>query len=78
MMHRDRIHQIKSFNDFNVVSQEIVQEIHFSEKKLMLHKLALTYLLHPSRIIETIITDASAKLFDRLMSWVRSTLKDQD
>ncbi len=78
MMHRDRIHQIKSFNDFNVVSQEIVQEIQFSEKKLMLHKLALTYLLHPSRIIETIITDASAKLFDRLMSWVRSTLKDQD
>lgn len=78
MMHRDRIHQIKSFNDFNVVSQEIVQEIQFSEKKLMLHKLALTYLLHPSRIIETLITDASAKLFDRLMSWVRSTLKDQD
>lgn len=78
MMHRDRIHQIKSFNDFNVVSQEIVQEIQFSEKKLMLHKLALTYLLHPSRIIETLITDASAKLFDRLMLWVRSTLKDQD
>lgn len=78
MRHRDRIHQIKSFNDFNVVSQEILQNIEFSEKKLMLHKLALTYLLHPSRLIESLITDASAKLFDRLVGWVRSSLKDPE
>lgn len=78
MMHRDKIHKIKSFDDFTLVSQEIVENIRFSEKKLMLHKLALTYMLHPSRIIETLITDASARLFDKLMDWLCNTPRERE
>ena len=74
MMRRDRILQIKSFDDFDTVQGEMVENIRFSERKLMLHKMALTYLLHPSRIFDSLIEGATSKLMDSLWGWLHSTL----
>ena len=76
-MHRERIHQIKKFSDFDAVSQEITQNLQFSEKKLMLHKMALSYLMHSGRLIDSFIADASANLFERMLLWIKTAITGQ-
>lgn len=65
----NKIRNIKSFNDFDSTERDIETMIRVSVQKLKFRKLALQYMLNPLNIIDTVLTETSARIIAKLGRW---------
>ncbi len=64
-----KIQNIKSFNDFDSAERDIEAMIRISVQKLKFRKLALQYMLNPINIIDSVLTETSARIIAKVGRW---------